>query len=139
MNMKDNDWGQLTSILQDIPLGTCRVIPHYPKYTDHGAMNHFTAMELEGCGLVEDYHLLPGMHMAYYRIISNNFIPQHISSDTVLEINHCRRGRAGWKLADNHAVYLAQGIWSCILPIAAQNPSWNFRWVTMRESPLRWT
>lgn len=71
------------------------------SFSNHRELEHIKAIEL-----------YPGIELSHFTITADNLSIHHAALDDILEINYCRRGRIGWKMASGNSVYLGQGDFS---------------------------
>lgn len=95
--------------LPQIPEGTVKIRAHYPQQGSHGRLGNWQPVLTEGKGLVDNFHLFPGLHLAHLRFMAPRIRYQHPASDMVIEINHCRRGRASGHLRNGQQLFLGAG------------------------------
>lgn len=56
--------------------------------------------------------LFSGIKLIYFSFSGEHLIPCHREAAHVLVINYCKSGRIGWKMADDHYLYLGAGDFS---------------------------
>ena len=55
------------------------------------------------------WDLYPGIALCFLDYLADHTGCRHQRTDGVLEIDYCRRGRAGWRMRDGSAIYLGAG------------------------------
>ena len=55
------------------------------------------------------WDLYPGIALCFLDYLADHTGCRHQRTDGVLEIDYCRRGRAGWRMRDGSAIYLGGG------------------------------
>lgn len=58
---------------------------------------------------MESYELYPGISVSYNYYLASSFHIHHESFPSVLELNHCNRGRMGWEMKSGLSLYLGTG------------------------------
>lgn len=58
---------------------------------------------------VNTYHIFPGIDVSYNQFQGEHFPHRHDHQSSIMEVNHCRRGRMGWQMAHNLNLYLGEG------------------------------
>lgn len=99
----------IQDFLPQIPEGTLKINAHYPQHKQHGRLGKWQPLLTTGKGLIDNFHLFPGLHLSHARFLAPSVRYQHPASDMVIEINHCRRGRASWHLHGGKRLYLNAG------------------------------
>ncbi|MCR5757958.1 MAG: AraC family transcriptional regulator [Selenomonas sp.] len=97
------------NFLPQIPPETLKIIPHYPQHKQHGRLGQWQPSLPQGKGIIDHFHLFPGLHLSHVRFLAPGVHYQHPASDMVIEINHCRRGRASWHLHGGKLLSLNAG------------------------------
>ena len=57
----------------------------------------------------ETYMLYPGIELSYNYFLGDRFRFHHSHKDCVLSIDHCCRGRIGWKMKGGLSLYFGSG------------------------------
>lgn len=107
--MKDARYEKLQEKLKKVTLGKVEHRLHYPQQSNHGKLAACGTLTTSGRAILEDYHLMHGVHFSHYYIIGNAARDTHGSTDTVIEINHCQIGRLSWHMADGMSLHLGPG------------------------------
>ena len=107
--MKEDARSSIEKRMQHIPDGRMEMVPHYTNRHAHGLFHQANRTIIDGKGMVEDFHLFRGLHLSHYHFLSHGLQDQHPASDHIIEINHCRYGRLGWRMRDKRSVYLGPG------------------------------
>lgn len=95
--------------LDDVSLGTFEIRrhniegPHTPLQTER------FATQTDGKGRIESFPLFPGIELSFHQYLAERVRFHHEPKDSVLEIDHCHKGRIGWSMRDGSAVYLGAG------------------------------
>lgn len=107
--MKDARYKKLKEKLKNVDRGIVEHRLHYPQQSNHGKLAASGTLATSGKAILEDYHLMHGVHFSHYYIIGNTARDTHGSNDTVVEINHCQLGRLSWHMADGTSLQLGPG------------------------------
>ncbi|SHK71933.1 AraC-type DNA-binding protein [Selenomonas ruminantium] len=99
----------IADFLPQISSGTLEINAHYPQQKDHGRLDQWHPILPQGKGLIDNFHLFPGLHLSHVRFLAPEVRYQHPASDMVIEINHCRRGRSSWHLQGERLLTLKAG------------------------------
>lgn len=107
--MEKNPVCEIRSHLSDVPPGTCLLIRH--PLSGEGSLSELTdAAFPAGTRLkVETYELYPGIELSYNYFLGDRFHLHHSHKDCVLSIDHCCRGRIGWKMKGDLSLYFGSG------------------------------
>lgn len=63
----------------------------------------------DGKGLIESWSVFPGIVLTHSLYRASRCAFRHAPLGSVMQINHCRFGRAGWELHDGTNIYLGPG------------------------------
>lgn len=106
--MKDNVHA-LEQVLAAVAPGTVEHRLHYPAASDHGRLAAHGTLTTSGRALLEDYHLMHGVHFSHYYILASSARDEHSAGGTVACISHARAGRLAWHMEDGAALHLGPG------------------------------
>lgn len=107
--MQEKCAAAIAQALQEVPEGTFALLRHDNQTAQGRHMVDQLTTRTAGRGRIESYLLYPGIELSYHQYLAEQVHFCHRASDTVLEINHCRQGRIGWKMRDGISVYLGAG------------------------------
>jgi AraC-like DNA-binding protein len=95
--------------LNHVPKGLLLVEKHLPKQDESALLsNHFDTCS-DGKGMMETFAVFPGIEISLNCFRANKFVFHHAPLKSVIQINHCRHGRIGWKMKDGLNIYLGSG------------------------------
>lgn len=105
--MSEEHLKKIRTTLQKIPKGTLQIKTHIPqnKASTLESMLHCP----DGNGIIETYRLFQGIEISHTIYQANTLTFHHIPLKSVMQINHCRYGRIGWKMKDELSIYLGTG------------------------------
>ena len=116
--MQEKSAAAIAQALREVPEGTFAFLRHdnqtaqgrhmVDQLTTRTAGDQLTT-RTAGRGRIESYLLYPGIELSYHQYLAEQMHFCHRASDSVLEINHCRQGRIGWKMNEGISVYLGAG------------------------------
>ena len=113
--MQEKCAAAIAQALQEVPEGTFALLRHDNQTAQGCHMVDQLTTRTAGRGRIESYLLYPGIELSYHQYLAEQVHFCHRASDSVLEINHCRQGRIGWKMSEGISVYLGArsccGIW----------------------------
>lgn len=107
--MQEKCAAAIAQALQEVPEGTFAFLRHDNQTAQGRHMVDQLTTRTAGRGRIESYLLYPGIELSYHQYLAEQVHFCHRASDTVLEINHCRQGRIGWKMSEGISVYLGAG------------------------------
>lgn len=107
--MKDQPLAALEELLATTLPGTVEQRLHYPTASDHGRLGAHGTLTTTGRGLLEDYHLMHGVHFSHYYLLGSSARDEHSAGGTVACISHCRAGRLAWHMDGGHTLHLGPG------------------------------
>lgn len=107
--MQEKCAAAIAQALQKVPEGTFALLRHDNQTAQGRHMVDQLTTRTAGRGRIESYLLYPGIELSYHQYLAEQVHFCHRASDSVLEINHCRRGRIGWKMSEGISVYLGAG------------------------------
>lgn len=95
--------------LNHIPNGKL-FIETYPICQDAAVLQtkHFNSFS-DGVGITKIFPVFSGIEVSLNQFCANRFSFHHEPMHSVLQINHCKSGRMGWKLKDKLNIYLGAG------------------------------
>ena len=137
--MQEKCAAAIAQALQKVPEGTFAFLRHDNQTAQGCHMVDQLTTRTAGRGRIESYLLYPGIELSYHQYLAEQMHFCHRASDSVLEINHCRQGRIGWKMNEGISVYLGAG--ACTPGSAARIRRSCCRWDIMRAStsPSIWS
>lgn len=94
--------------LSQVPRGSLQIETHPSQCHTPFPLKEVTATS-DGQGMVECWSVFPGVVLAHSLYRANRCAFHHAPLGSVLQINHCRFGRAGWELHGGIHVYLGPG------------------------------
>ena len=103
--MKDGFDASMENYLSGVPAGTFEISKRNPP---DFIFEKLTA-KTSGRGRIEIFSLFPGIELSVHRYNAEEVSFHHDEKASVLEINHCRRGRIGWNMRGGASVYLGEG------------------------------
>ena len=103
--MKDGFDASMENYLSGVPAGTFEISKRNPP---DFIFEKLTA-KTSGRGRIEIFSLFPGIELSVHRYNAEEISFHHDEKASVLEINHCRRGRIGWNMRGGASVYLGEG------------------------------
>lgn len=59
--------------------------------------------------LTQQCSIFSGIKVSYNYFLADSFSHEHAHMPTIMEVNHCRNGRMGWKMEHNMNLYLGEG------------------------------
>ncbi len=95
--------------LSDIPSGKCLMIRHPLSGEDLLSGWTDAAFPSDTRLKIETYELYPGMELSYNYFLGSSFHFHHTHKDCVLSIDHCCRGRIGWRMKGGLSLYFGSG------------------------------
>ncbi len=103
---------EIMARLSHVPCGK-PIVNHLSDPCAHSALSacHRCAMcDRESKAQLDTLTLYPGVELCFQTYLSSSFTHRHsMPSTTVMEINHCRTGRIGWRMKDGLSLYLGEG------------------------------
>lgn len=107
--MEKNPICEIKSQLSDVPPGKCLMIRH--PLSEKACNSQLSDAVLPfGTQLkVETYELYPGIELSYNYFLGDRFHFHHSHKDCVLSIDHCCRGRIGWRMKGGLSLYFGSG------------------------------
>ncbi len=99
-----NEHDELFSALCDIPDGKAVIKVH-----DDAVSAEELSVDTDGRAIIDIFPIFPGVEVSLHRYAAENVTISHRFSDSILEINHCRRGRIGWSMNNDIKLYLGAG------------------------------
>ncbi len=94
--------------LADIPAGKVIVKKHRSDHETAFCPDMFRT-DGKGKGVIEIFSLFPGIELFYNRFIADLVKHVHEPMKDLMQINHCRAGRIGWRMGKNNCIYLGAG------------------------------
>jgi len=107
--MKQDDLYNIEKSLCHISNGSFKIERHFPFSDDASLFTENFHSETTGKGKIAVYQISPGIEIAFNVFLAEQVSFHHASSPSVLEINHCRTGRAGWNMKNGTSEYLGAG------------------------------
>lgn len=107
--MKRNDFAAIEKTLNAIPNGTFIIERHQPVSEETMFFTEHFHVKTAGKGKMTVYRIFPGIESAFYFFLAEQVSFHHPSSPSILEINHCRTGRADWNLKNGASEDLNTG------------------------------
>ena len=100
---------EIKTHLSDVPPGKCLMLRH--PLCGHGCASELAEAAFSiGTQLkIETYELYPGIELSYNYFLGDRFHLHHRHASCVLTIDHCRRGRIGWKMKGELSLYFGTG------------------------------
>ena len=99
----------IAQALQEVPEGTLAILQNGAQAVRDCHAGDQLTTQIVGKGRIERYRLYPGIEISCHQYLAQEVHFCHRASDSVLEINHCRQGRIGWKMSEGISVYLGAG------------------------------
>ena len=106
--MKREYFSETAEALKDIPSGTISIMRHGAAGTG-GCTAERLETWTEGKGAIESFAVFPGIEVSLHRYAAERVRFRHAADGSVLAVNHCRAGRAGWHMRDGGTIYLGPG------------------------------
>ena len=105
--MRQDSFSRLQEALSRIPEGSVCI----ERHTECGRTPFSDRLraETDGRGMLCVYPVYEGIELSHLQFVSGRVSFHHTASPRVLEITHCRSGRAGWDLKDGMSVFLGAG------------------------------
>ena len=109
MNRKIEIYEKIKQELKDIPPSVIR-IRHFgeAKYSRTLPSVQIQA-DPSGRGTGQIYSVYPGIELTFYRFLGEQVSFHHKDLASVLEVQYCHQGRAGWKMQKDVSMYLGFG------------------------------
>ena len=106
--MKKELFSETAEALKDIPNGT---ILKTRRQTAEGGALPTEQLETwtEGKGAIESFAVFPGIEVSLHRYAAERVRFRHAADGSVIAVNHCRTGRAGWRMRGGGTIYLGPG------------------------------
>ena len=107
--MEKNPVQEIRCHLRDVPPGKCIMIRHPLSGT--GRISRFadSLLQEDARLKIETYELYRGIELSYNYFLGDQFHLHHSHKDCVLSIDHCCRGRIGWKMKEGLSLYFGSG------------------------------
>lgn len=103
---------EIIARLSHAPCGKT-VVNHLSENCAHSMLNacRWCAMcGKESKAQLDTLELYSGVELCFQTYLSSQFTHRHDApASTVMEINHCRAGRIGWRMKDGLSLYLGEG------------------------------
>ena len=103
---------EIIARLSHAPCGKT-VVNHLSENCTHSMLNacRWCAMCGKECkAQLDTLELYSGVELCFQTYLSSQFTHRHDApASTVMEINHCRAGRIGWRMKDGLSLYLGEG------------------------------
>ena len=103
---------EIIARLSHAPCGKA-VVNHLSENCAHSMLNacRWCAMcGKESKAQLDTLELYSGVELCFQTYLSSQFTHRHDApASTVMEINHCRAGRIGWRMKDGLSLYLGEG------------------------------
>lgn len=96
-------------LLGDVPEGRIRVSHVHLNQESHPPHPDRMRMGTNGKGMIESTELFPGIELSLHRYRADRVVLRHASVPGILEIHHCRQGRCGLVLHQDHSLFLGAG------------------------------
>ncbi len=98
---------EIAETLSDVPNGKLRIKKHTSEWTSF--LSEEIASNSDGKGVVEHWDVFPGIVLTHSLYLDSHYGFRHAPLGAVMQINHCRSGRAGWEMHDGIDLYLGPG------------------------------
>lgn len=95
--------------LDKVPGGTFELKRHNAEDTHSPLLVEQFTTQTKGKGRIESFLLFPGIELSFHQYLAEHVRFHHEPKDSVLEINHCHKGRIGWNMREGAAIYLGVG------------------------------
>lgn len=103
---------EIIARLSHAPCGKT-VVNHLSENCAHSMLNACRWCAMCGKGSkaqLDTLELYSGVELCFQTYLSSQFTHRHDApASTVMEINHCRAGRIGWRMKDGLSLYLGEG------------------------------
>lgn len=106
--MKYDDRLTVEMTLRKIPSGQLHVV-HHTKLQDVPFLTDHIRIQTAGKGQMEVYQVFPGVEVSYNTFLASDVAFQHTASPSIMQLYYCRKGRVGWNMQGNTAIYLGAG------------------------------
>lgn len=107
--MKRDDFASIEKALNSISNGAFIIEKHLPVSDENTLFTEHFHAKTAGRGKMTVYRIFPGIEAAFNFFAAEQVSFHYPSSPSILEINHCRTGRAGWKIKNGASEYLDTG------------------------------
>ncbi len=99
---------RLEELLAEVPEKRIQVSHVHLDQESHPPHADRMRMGTDGKGRIESIELFPGIELSLHQYMAGRVVLRHDSVPGVIEIHHCRHGRCGMKLADEHSLFIGQ-------------------------------
>lgn len=107
--MKEEDAARIENDLREVPDGTFEVKRHKAAESHCLLLAEQLTAQARGKGKIETFPVFPGVEVSLHQYLAERVEFHHKAADSVLGIDHCRKGRIGWNMRGGAAVYLGAG------------------------------
>ena len=107
--MKGEYRDDIAVTLNTIPAGTFNISKHNTLNSEKIFLSDKITTQTKGKGKADIYLVYPGIEVSFNYYLADKIIFHHEALGSVLEINHCRRGRIGWNMRNGATVFLGAG------------------------------
>ena len=107
--MKQREPAHIPQQLQNVPDGGLTIVRNSASSQEYVLLTGQFSAKTAGKGMVEAYHVFPGVDASYNLLSASELTVHHAASSSVLELFYCRNGRVGWNMRGGTAVYLGAG------------------------------
>lgn len=108
--MYNQHLSKIQTVLADVPDGLLLEEHHSIAGEERGAEH--TDILPNGKGRKVSWEIYPGCILVFQDYLAGQISCQHGAERSLLEINYCRYGRAGWNMKDGSSIYLGPGDFS---------------------------
>lgn len=106
--MTENRLFDIEQRLSNVPEGKVLIEKHISEYNTPFLSDELSST-LDGKGMVELWGVFPGVVLAHSMYQAGHYEFRHTPLESVMQINHCRFGRAGWEMRDGINICLGPG------------------------------
>ncbi len=100
---------RLEEALLSVPDRRIQVSHVHLDHESHPPHADRMSMGTDGKGRIESIELFPGIELSLHQYLAGRVVLRHDSVPGVIEIHHCRHGRCGMKLANEHSLFMGEG------------------------------
>lgn len=106
--MTESHLREIEEKLADVPMGKLFTEDHFSEHSAPIRPEEISCRS-EGKGLMERWIIFPGVSFVHSTYRADSYVVHHAPHGSILQINHCRRGRIGWEMCDGINIYLGPG------------------------------